>query len=142
MATGYKFNDFVLQQNKGVHDFSSHTFKIMLCNTAPVATNSVKADLTEIAAGNGYTAGGTAVGGVTASRVAGVTTVYGNKVAFTASAGSVGPFRYAVLYNNSATNKNLVGYWDYESAITLAAGETFEWRPSDQDSGGAIFTDQ
>ena len=61
MAAFNKFNQFVADTQNGVHNISSDTLKFMLTNVAPVATNSVKADLTEISAGNGYTAGGTAV---------------------------------------------------------------------------------
>ena len=58
MAAFNKFQAFVEHVAEGVHNLGSDTLKVMLTNTAPLATNSVKADLTEIAAGNGYTAGG------------------------------------------------------------------------------------
>lgn len=142
MATFNKFNDFVLQQNKGTHDFSTHTFKLVFTNTAPVATNSLRADLTEIAAGNGYTTGGLTVSGLAVSQTGGVCSVKADKAVLTASGGSIGPFRYVSLYNNTATNKNLVCWWTYPSAITLLDGESFEWRPSDQDTAGEVFNDQ
>ena len=126
MAVATKFQDFSEQLIRGVHDWDAHTFKVMLTNTAPVATNTVKADLTEISAGNGYTAGGTATT-ITVSETGGTTTVSGTEVVFTAT-GAVGPFRYAVLYNDTAASKNLVQFWDYGSAVTLAAGETFTVR--------------
>lgn len=44
---------------------------------------------------------------------------------FTASGGSIATFRYVVLYNDTATNDELIGWWDYGSAVTLASGETF-----------------
>jgi hypothetical protein len=98
----------------------------MLTNTAPVAANAVKADITELTAGNGYTAGGNAAA-VTSSVQTGGTykLVLGDPATWSAAGGSIGPFRYAVLYNDSAPNKELVGFWDYGSSITLAAGESF-----------------
>jgi hypothetical protein len=101
-------------------------FKVMLTNTAPVATNSIKADLTEIAAGNGYSAGGTATT-ITMSRSSGTEKCVGTDVVFTASGGTIGPFRYAVLYDDTlaAPVDPLVAWWDYGSSITLNSGETF-----------------
>lgn len=130
MATYQKFNQFTDDVCKGKHDFSAHTYKVMLTNVAPVATNQVKADITEIAAGNGYTAGGTA-STITLSNASGVEKVTAQNVTFTASGGSIGPFRYAVLYNDTqaAPVKPLVCFFDYGSSVTLAAGETFTWVP-------------
>lgn len=125
MAVYNKFNVFVEDQFEGVHDWDAHVFKVMLTNTAPVATNSVRADLTEISAGNGYTAGGTATT-ITTSRSGGTFKATGTDVVFTAT-GAIGPFRYAVLYNDTPTTPAdpLIAWWDYGSAITMASGETF-----------------
>jgi hypothetical protein len=125
MAVFNKFNQFAKDLVDGKHQFSAHTFKVMLTNTAPVSTNQVKADLTEIAAGFGYTAGGTATTlGVSVS--GGLAKVTGADVVFTASGGDIGPFRYAVLYNDTQTSPvdPLVGYWDYGAEITLATTES------------------
>lgn len=97
----------------------------MLTNVAPVATNTVKADLTDITAGNGYTAGGTAVTVTASSQTSGTYKLVGNDVVFTASGGTIGPFRYAVLYNDTAANDELIGWWDYGAGVTLNAGEPF-----------------
>lgn len=129
MASFNKFNQFVEDLAKKVHNLNADTLKILLTNTAPVATNAVKADLTEISAGNGYSAGGAAVGSNAASQTSGTLKLTGNDVVFTASGGDIGPFRYAVLYNDTPTSPAdpLIGWWDYGSSITIhgASGETF-----------------
>ena len=124
MATFNKFNSFVEALAEKVHNLGSDTLKVMLTNTAPVATNSVKADLTEISAGNGYTAGGATASITSSSQTGGTYKLVLADVTFTAT-GAVGPFRYAVLYNDTATNKELIGWVDYGSSLTLANGETF-----------------
>src|SRR5688572_23121387 len=115
MAAFQKFNQTVEDFAKGVHNLDTGVLKIMLVNTAPVAANSVKADLTEISAGNGYTAGGTAVGSQDAEQTTGTLALSGTDVVFTASGGTIGPFRYAVLYNDAPTSPAdpLIGFWDY-----------------------------
>ena len=127
MATYFKFLDYVEQVNKGVHIWSSHTFKTGLTNTAPVNTNTIYANITEISAGNGYSAGGMTLDTVTLSESSGTAKVTIADEVLTASGGSIGPFRYAPLYNDTATSPAdaLVCSWDYGSSITLASGETF-----------------
>lgn len=125
MAAYNKFNQFTKDLVDGVHSFSSDTFKVMLTNTAPVSTNTVKANLSEISAGNGYSAGGTTTT-VTTSTSTGTAKVTASDVVFTASGGSIGPFRYAVLYNDTPTSPAdpLIAWWDYGSSITLNDTET------------------
>lgn len=60
MAAANKFQAFVEHVAEKVHNLGADTLKVMLTNTAPVGTNSIKGDLTEISAGSGYSAGGTA----------------------------------------------------------------------------------
>jgi hypothetical protein len=94
------------------------------------------------AAANGYTAGGTATT-ISIAEVTGTTTVSGTQVVFTATAGGIGPFRYAILYNDTATSPAdaLVAWWDYGTVggITLADTETFTVKFSNT-TPGAIFT--
>lgn len=137
MAAYNKFNQFVEDVYEKVHNLGADTLKILLTNTAPVATNSVKADLTEISAGNGYTAGGTAVTITGSAQSSGTYSLVGNDVVFTASGGTIGPFRYAVLYNDTPTSPAdpLIGWWDYGFSITLQIAETFT-----VDFGSSILT--
>lgn len=126
MATFNKFNSFVEAIAEKVHNLGSDTLKIMLTNSAPSASNTKKSDLTEISAGNGYTAGGETVTISSSSQTGGTYSLTPSAgVSWTASVGSIGPFRYAVLYNDTATNKELIGWWDYGSAVTLASTEQF-----------------
>lgn len=126
MASFNKFNPFVEAVAEKVHNLGADTLKVMLSNTAPTASNAVKADITEISAGNGYTAGGNTASITSSSQTSGTyKLVLGDPATWTASGGSIGPLRYAVLYNDTATNKELIGWWDYGSSITLNAGETF-----------------
>jgi hypothetical protein len=124
MASFVKFECFSETLAEKEHNLNSDTLKVMLTNSTPnVATHTVKADLTDLSTANGYTAGGEDSQNVT-SRSGGTTSVTGTDIVWTAS-GSVGPFRYAVLYNDTHASDALIGYWDYGSSITLANGETF-----------------
>lgn len=127
MATYNKFRQFVEDLGRKVHNLNADTLKVLLTNVAPVNTNAVRADLTEIAAGNGYTAGGTAIGSTAYSQTAGVGKLTGADVVFTAAGGSIGPFQYAVIYNDTPTSPAdpLIGWYDRGSAVTLADGDTF-----------------
>lgn len=140
MATYNKFYDYSEQLARGVHNFGSHTFKVALTNTAPVATNTILADITQISGTNGYTTGGTATT-ITLSETTGTTTVNGTQVVFTAAGGPMGPFRYYVLYNDTATSPAdaLIAWWDHGSSVTLADTETFTAKFSNA-TPGAIFT--
>jgi hypothetical protein len=125
MASYNKFNSFVSDLAQKVHNLNSDALKIMLTNTAPVAGNTIKSNLTEIAAGNGYTAGGAVASFVSGNDTAGTYKLILSPVSWVASGGSIGPFEFAVLYNSSAVNGNLIAWWDYGTAITLTNGNTF-----------------
>jgi hypothetical protein len=125
MASYTKFQPFVERLAEKAFNLGSDTLKVLLCNTAPVNTNAQKSDLTEIGAGNGYSAGGTAASISSSAQTSGTYKLVLADVTFTASGGSIGPFRYAVLYDDTATNDELIGFWDYGSSVTLAAGESF-----------------
>lgn len=127
MATYNKFDTFTENLLEKVHDIDLDTIKIYLTNATPNATtHTVKADIAEIAGGNGYSAGGHDAQ-LSTSRSGGTTSVLGVDIVITASGGSIGPFRYAILYNDTpvAPADPLISYFDYGSSIAVAAGETF-----------------
>jgi hypothetical protein len=135
-----KFNDFSEQLVRGVHDFDANTFKVVLTNSAPTAANTILTDITQIANGGGYTTGG-ATTTITISETSGTTTVSGTEIVWTGSGAGFGPFRYAVLYNDSSTSPAdaLIAWFDYGSAISVGAGETFTLKFNNA-SPGTMFT--
>ena len=124
MATYTKFQCFVEDLAHGVHNFDSNTLKVAFSNAsnAPSASAHVKlADITTIAA--------PAVNSVTLTKsssgqTSGTYKYIPNDLTMTAS-GSVGPFRYVIIYNDSAANDPLICYFDYGSEVTLAKDDTF-----------------
>jgi hypothetical protein len=139
MATYNKFNQFVEDLAKKVHNLDTDTLKIMLTNTIPSATNAVKADITEIAAGNGYTAGGATAVFSSGAQASGTFKLILADVTFTGSGGSFGPFQSAVLYNDTPTSpaKPLIAWWNYGTSITVTNGNSFS---VDLDQAGGVFT--
>lgn len=120
MATLNKVNSFVEDLAEKVHNLGSDALVVALTNTAPVATNTVLADITQI----DYTNCSTRALTVTSSaQVSGTYRLILADLILSAT-GAVGPFRYIVVYNDTPVGKNLIGWYDAGSAITLANGET------------------
>ena len=137
MAAFVKFQDFVEQLGKGIHQLhaAGHTLNLYLTNNTPdVALDAVKADLVGITEQFGY-APADAQNDYSESGGTGTLTCV-DKV-WTAAGGSFGPFRYVVLYNDTpaAPADPLIAYWDYGASITVLDGETFT-----VDFGASVLT--
>lgn len=125
MATYNKFQGFVGYLGLAAANLNTDTLKVYLSNATPSASlDDVKADLAEISAGNGYTAGGEDSTN-TYSESGGTGTLAGTDITWTASGGTIGPFQYAVLYDDTHASDILIAWWDYGSALTLNDGESF-----------------
>lgn len=124
MATYNKFQPFVEYLAEKTFNLGSDVLKVALTNTVPVNTNTVLANITQIAGTGGYTTGGTAPTITSSAQTTGTYKLVLADVVFTAT-GAMGPFQYAVLYDDTATNDELIAWWDYGSAVTLASGDTF-----------------
>ena len=129
MATFTKVNDFVEHVAEKVHNLGSDQLTVALSNTAPGAEtpvptadgNGVLANVTEIA----YTNLSARTITTSASAVSsGTYKLTLTDLTLTAS-GAVATFRYVYIYNDTATNDELICVYDYGSAVTMANGETF-----------------
>ena len=136
MASFNKFEVFSENVAEKVHDLNADTLECYLSNAAPSASaDAVKADLAEIATGNGYT--GPEDTQNATSRTGGTTSVTGVDITWTASGGAIATFRYVVLQNTTPASplEPLIGWWDYGSTVDLADGESFT-----ADFGTELFT--
>lgn len=139
MATFIKFDSWVEFMCEGAN-VGSDAFKIYLTNATPSASaDSVIADLAEISAGNGYTAGGVACTTSSAAQTSGTYKLtLADPAVITASGGTIGPFRYAVLYDDTLASDPLVGAWDINGTnITLNSGDTLT---IDLSAANGVFT--
>lgn len=123
MASYTKFQSFVEAMAEKVHNLGSDSLKIALTNVAPVNTNTKLSDLTEIAYTN---LSSRVITTISSAQTSGTYKLILQDLTLTASGGSVATFRYVVVYNDTATNKELIAFFDYGAAgVTLADTETF-----------------
>ncbi len=125
MAAFNKFETFVGDLGIGKnHDLNADLLSAYLTNATPSASlDSVKADLTEISTGNGYTGPQDTLN--TAVESGGVLTMSGVDIVITASGGNIGPFRNIVLQNETPAAGPLIGWWDNGSSLTVLDGDSF-----------------
>ena len=123
MATYNKFNCFAENVYEGKHNFATAVIKMVFTNVAPSASNNLLSDITEITAGNGYSAGGIVLPVTSSSQTSGTYKLVASDVTFTAT-GTCGPFRYVVIYDSSSDQNRLIGWYDYGSSLTLNSGNS------------------
>lgn len=123
MATYNKFNSFVEAEAEKSHDLGADQLAVALtaAANAPVATNTVLANLTQVTYTNLSSRNITTT---SSSQTSGTYKLVLADLVLTATGGSVGPLRYVVVYNDTATSDELIAWYDYGSDITLATGET------------------
>ena len=133
MASFNKFYSFVEALCEKKHDLSTDVIKVALCNAvnAPTAT---KATLSELATVSTTGLDDITPAIVSSGQTAGVYSLVLADLTMTASA-DVGPYRYVVLYDDTAANKELICWYDYGSEITLHSGESLTL-----DFGTSLFT--
>jgi len=121
MATFTKINSFVEDLAEKVHNLGSDQLKVALTNTAHTSTWGQLSDLTEISYTNLSSRNITTT---SSAQTSGTYKLVLDDLVLTAS-GAVGPFRYVYIYNDTASNDELIGYYDYGSSISLANTDTF-----------------
>lgn len=132
MATFTLFDEFIFGIGRATNGIGldTDTFKAYLSNTAPdVAEDLVKADLAEISAGNGYSSGGStmSISFAESGSATGVWIWTGGDVSFTASGGNIATHRYLVVYSDTSSGDQLVGYVDRGSTDVIVDGNTRTW---------------
>lgn len=132
MATYTKFNQFVDDICEKKHNLATDQLRVALTNSAPSATNTVLANITQISYTN---LSSRAITTASASQTGGTFSLVLNDLVLTSSGGTTGPFRYVVIFNDTATNDELIAYYDYGTSITLQDGDTFT-----VDFGANLFT--
>lgn len=134
MATYNKFNSFVEAICEKVHNLGSDTLTVALCAAAnaPVATNTKLSDLTQISYTN---LSSRVITTSSSSQSSGTYSLVLTDLVLTASGGSVATFRYVVIYNDTATNDELIMWYDHGSNVTLADTDTYTI-----DFGSSLFT--
>ena len=134
MATYNKFEGFVGYLGLGGVNLNTDQLNVYLTNNAPSASlDDVLADLAGLGTGNGYLTAGADMHN-TYAESGGVGTLTAVDVTWTASGGTIGPFRYVPFYDLTSATDILIGWWDYGSSITLADGESFT-----VDFGASVF---
>lgn len=121
MATFTKFNSFTEAVAEKVHNLGSDQLVVALTNTAPNATDTQLSNITQISYTNLSSRNITTS---TSAQTSGTYKLVLSDLTLTAS-GAVATFRYVVIYNDTATNDELIAYYDCGSAVTMADGETF-----------------
>jgi hypothetical protein len=120
-ATYVKYTAAIEPMLEGMNA-QTDSWKVALAATVNAADTTFTAGTTDLATGNGYTAGGNAATVVTATQTAGTyKLVLSSPTAWTAT-GAGFTFRYAILWDS--TTSTPVAYWDYGSSQAVAAGET------------------
>jgi hypothetical protein len=121
------FDAYAADVHHGVHNLATNQLVVALTNTAPdAAGDAVLADITQITytniSGNPTSRQITTV---SSSQTGGTYKLAVQDQALTASGGSFGPFRYAVVYNDTPAGDPLIGWVDYGAALTVNDGEPF-----------------
>lgn len=119
-----KFNGFIERVFEAEINCATDSFKAVLSNTLPLATNNNLADITQIAAGAGYSTGGNSVGVASSGQTGGIYKLTLNDVAFVAT-GNMATWRYVVVYDDTHPSDALVGWADYVTPQNLVDGQIF-----------------
>jgi hypothetical protein len=124
MATFSKINSFVEKLAEKSFNLGSDQLKIALTNTAHTSTWSQLSDLTQINYDNLDGATPLNLTTTSSAQTDGTYKLVLADLTLTAT-DTVGPFRYVYIYSDTATNDELIAYYDYGSSITLNNGDTF-----------------
>lgn len=108
----------------GKHNWSSDVLKLLLTNTAPTLSNTIRSNISDIASGNGYTTNGLTLTTLSSTQSSGLYKLILADFTLLAT-GNIPAWRYATLYNSTAASQPLIGWYDYGTSISMTNGEGF-----------------
>lgn len=144
------FNQFKADLGNKVHDLDGDTFKLALITSAvtPAAsdaaphfggTGTTNYATNEVSAGGNYSAGGTALSGVSFSLSGATVSWKADKSSVAYHASNPTNARWGIIYNSTDANKRAVAILDLGAVLDLSKGP-FEWRFDSVDGNGTIAT--
>lgn len=125
MATYTKFESFVEKLAEKVHNLGSDQLKIALCAVAPVVGDDILTDLTEISYTNLVGATPLNLTTMSSTQTGGTYKLVLADLTLEVAGSALPAFRYIVIYNDTASNKDLIGFYDYGSSLTLNPADQF-----------------
>lgn len=125
-------NEFKYDNGKGLNDFSTDVYKIMLMADTFTFDKDAHGTVSDVSASEITSAGSYARATLSVDSAWAQDntndkgSIAWNNVTFTASGGDFDDFGSAIIYNDSHASDLIVGHIDFEQTISLANGNSFQ----------------
>lgn len=136
------FDQFLVDALEKVHDLENDTIKVGLTDgtTTPAATTAdprwgaggtTNFSSEEVTAGGNYTAGGATPAAPSVTLSGGAAVFDAGDVSWSQNGSNPTNARWGIIYNDTATGKNAIGYVDLGSAFDMTTGDlSIAWNAS------------
>ena len=128
------FSGALLEVGRGTHNLASHSLKCGLVTSVVTPTisdtdprwgagGSVNFATNQVTPGGNYATGGPTLAAVTWTNVANVPTLRATDISILQNASNPTNARWGIVYNDTAANKNALGFIDFGSDRNLTTGD-------------------